>query len=134
MILVDTSIWIDFFNEEDSPRAIRLKTLLEQEEDLCLVDVVLTEILQGIRDDALFEKIKNRLFEFPIFSPRDIQTYIQASQIYRLCRKKGVPIRKTIDALIASMALENGLEVFHNDRDFDKISLCTGLKIFKWEN
>ena len=134
MILVDSSIWIDFFNKEGSSRAIKLKTLLEQEEDLCLVDVVLTEILQGITDDALFEKTKNWLFEFPIFSPQNIQTYIHASEIYRLCRKKGVSIRKTIDALIASVALENGLEVFHNDRDFDKISLCTGLKIFKRED
>lgn len=134
MILVDTSIWIDFFNKEDSSWAIKLKTLIEEEKDLCLVDVVLTEILQGITDDALFEKTKNWLFEFPIFSPKDIQTYIHASEIYRLCRKKGAAIRKTIDAFIASIALENSLEVFHNDRDFDKISLCTGLKIFKWED
>lgn len=132
MILVDTSIWIDFFNKKDSPQAKKLKTLLEQEESLCLADLILTEILQGIKDDDSFETARNYLLYFPIFRPKSLDTYIRAAQVYRLCRKMGFPVRKTIDALIASIALENDLEIFHNNRDFDNISRCTKLKIFKW--
>jgi len=132
LILVDTSIWIDFFNKEKSTQAKKLEALIEQEESICLVDLILTEILQGIKDDILFEKTRDHLLNFPIFKAKSLDTYIYAADIYRLCRKKGLSIRKTIDSLIASIALENNLEIFHNDRDFDNIALCTRLKIFEW--
>lgn len=130
MILVDTSIWISFFNKGISPQAKKLKTLIEQEEDICLVDLILTEILQGIRDDRLFEKTKVLLLNFPVFKPESIETYINAAKIYRQCRKQGSTV-KTIDAIIASIALENDLIVFHNEKDFDHIAKYTGLRIFK---
>lgn len=132
MILVDTSVWISFFNKEDSRAAKRLKRLLESEEDLCLTDLILVEILQGIKDDNLFEEIKNYLLTFPILRARNLDTFIHAAQIYRLCKKKGKPVKKTIDTIISAVALENGVEILHQDKDFEQIASCTNLKIYRF--
>lgn len=133
MILVDTSVWVDFFNRRNSIYSQKLKELIKNEEELCLVDIIITEILQGINDDTLFDEIKTYLFDFPIFKAKDIDTYIRTADIYRICRKNGRPIRKTIDALISAIAIENNLEIFHNDRDFDTISKYNRLKVFQFD-
>lgn len=132
MILVDTSVWIDFFNRKDSICSNKLKELIDKEKELCLIDIIITEILQGIIDDKLFDEIKIYLLDFPIFEAKDITIYIHAAEIYRICRKNGESIRKTIDAIISAIAIENNLEIFHNDRDFNTIAKYTSLKIFKF--
>jgi len=134
MILVDTSIWIDFFRSAGSrPRNV-LHNLIEQEGDICLVDIILTEILQGIKEDKEFEEVRDCLLEFPIYSARDIGTFVKAAQIYRICRRRGKTVNKTIDCLIASIAIENQFELFHNDSDFDLISECTELRVFEFKS
>lgn len=130
MILVDTSVWIDFFRGISSIYKIALHDLILKESDICLVDIILTEILQGIKEDRKFDEVKSHLLEFPIYSARDTDTFIQAAQIYRDCRKKGKVVKKTIDCVIASIAIENSLELFHNDKDFDLIKDCSKLRIF----
>ena len=130
MILVDSSVWISFFNEPHSRYAVTLKELIEAGEDLCLVDIVVTEVLQGIIDDETFQRVKILLLKFPVFKAADISTYIKAAQIFRICHKKGRTVRRTIDSLIAAVAIENGLELFHCDKDFDRIASCTNLKIY----
>lgn len=131
MILVDTSVWIDFFDYPDSIYARELKDLIEKDEDLCLLDLNLTEILQGIRNEKVFNEIKEELTQFPILRASGLETYIHAANIYRLCRKTGKTITKTIDVIIAAVAIENNLFLFHKDKDFDLIAACTGLKIFR---
>lgn len=131
MILVDSSIWISFFNEPHSRYAITLKELLEDEEELCLADIILTEVLQGLDDNNTFKKVESILLEFPIVKTSNPATYIHAAQIFRLCRKAGKTVRRSIDSLISAIAIENNLEVFHNDRDFDRISSCVALKIYR---
>lgn len=131
MILVDTSVWIDFFDRPNSPYAKELKALIEKDQDLCLVDLNLTEILQGIKDERIFEQVKEYLTQFPIFKASVLDVYIQAAHIYRLCRRKGKTISKTIDAIIAAIAIANNLVLFHKDKDFDCIASCTELKIFE---
>ncbi len=130
MILIDTSIWIDFFRGANSIYKKTLHNLILQDRDICLTDIIMTEILQGIKEDRKFEEVNNNLLEFPIYSAGDIGTFIQAAQIYRACRKKGRAVRKTIDCIIASIAIENNLELFHNDLDFNLIAECTDLRIF----
>ncbi len=132
MILVDTSVWIDFFDYPDSPYAKELVRLIEKDEEVCLTEMNVVEILQGIKEDKIFEEIKNHLMQFPIVRVRSLETYIQAANIYRLCRKMGKTIAKTIDAIIAAVALENGFRVFHRDKDFDSIADCTKLKSYKF--
>lgn len=127
MILVDTSVWIDFLTGRDTPHRRLLHRLIESEEDICITEIILTEILQGIRDDALYDTTKDYLLEFPVIKPKGIDSYVLAAEIYRKCRKKGKTVRKTVDCIIAAIVLENKLMLLHNDTDFSVIKTCIGL-------
>lgn len=128
MILVDTSVWVDFLTGKDTPYRHILHQLIEKEEEICITEIILTEILQGIKDDNLYETTKSYLLEFPIIKPRGIETFISAAEIYRKCRKQGKTVRKTVDCIIAAIARESNLTLFHNDKDFVIIEKCMGLK------
>ena len=128
MILVDTSVWIDFLEGKGTPQHRALRRLIENDEDICLTGIVVTEILQGIKDERQNTEIRDYLLEFPILNPQGVSSYIQAADIYRACARTGMTVRKTIDCLIAAIALEHRLTLFHNDRDFTKIKTCCGLK------
>ena len=131
MILVDTSVWITFFNGISTVPVDLLQDLIEGEEDVCISDYILTEILQGFKKDEDFELARKFLLRFPIYSLEGPLTYIEAAQIYRKCRKQGITIRKTADCIIAQTAIENELSLLHDDADFDRIASVTKLKIYK---
>ncbi|MBI3600186.1 MAG: PIN domain nuclease [Nitrospinae bacterium] len=128
MMLVDTSVWIDFLTGRDTLHRRLLHRLLENEDDICITEIILTEILQGIKDDAVYETTKNYLMEFPIIKPKGIDSYIKAAEIYRKCRKHGKTVRKTVDCIIAAIAVENKIILFHNDVDFEVIKGYADLK------
>ncbi|HIE64431.1 MAG: PIN domain nuclease [Nitrospira sp.] len=128
MILVDSSVWIDFFRGSGTGRILR--RLIEGEESLCLTGINLTEILQGIKEDQTHEQIQRHLLTFPIFLTKGVETYLHGSDIFRKCRRQGKTIRKTMDCIISAIAIENNLTLLHNDRDFDHIAKCTQLKIY----
>ena len=133
MILVDTSVWIEFFNASAARPHLVLHNLLEAEEDVGLADIILTEILQGIKSEKSFRATKRYLLEFPIYSLKGISSYVEAAQIYRLCRRRGHTIRRSIDCIIAMVAIENDLALFHNDKDFQSIaSVVDDLKIYEY--
>jgi predicted nucleic acid-binding protein len=127
MILADTSVWIDFLNGINSRHRRLLHRLIEDDEDLCLTGVIVTEILQGIKEEKDFKTVQATLLEFPIYHPRGTETYLKAADIYRQCREKGKTVRKTIDCIIAAICLENDLMLLHKDRDFDRIQACLPL-------
>ena len=129
MILVDTTVWIDFFKGSHSRYGRELHRLIDEEEDIGLTAIHLTEILQGIKDDLSHKRVKHYLLDFPIYHPRGLPTYLHASDIYRSCRRKGKTVRKTADCIIAAIAIEHHLALFHNDRDFEQIADCTRLKL-----
>lgn len=131
MILVDTSVWIDFLRGRNTTYRRTLHDLIEQEEDICITGIILTEILQGVNDERAGNEIKQYLLDFPIYHPRSITTNIEAAQLYKQCAKKGKTVRKTVDCIIAAISIENGLVLFHNDRDFDSIAQCTDMKILQ---
>jgi predicted nucleic acid-binding protein len=131
MILVDTSVWIDFLTGKNTSHRHILHSLIEKEEDVCITEIILTEILQGIKDDKVYETTKSYLLEFPVVKPGGIETYIRAAELYRKCRKEGKTLRKTVDCIIAAIAQENDLTLLHNDSDFEIIEKCTKLKTFK---
>jgi predicted nucleic acid-binding protein len=131
MILVDTSVWIDFLKGVNSPERLLLHNLIESGEDISISELILTEILQGIRNDEKFNILLKYFLEFPIFVPGSMNTYLDAAQIYRNCRKKGKTIRTTVDCIIAAICIENDLVLLHKDNDFNIIAQCTGLKILK---
>jgi len=130
MILVDTSVWIEFFNGIDAAAVHILENLIEGEEDICISDYILAEVLQGFRKDRDFELARENLIRFPIYSLGGPDSYIKAAQIYRKCRKRGVTIRKTADCIIAQTAIENRFILLHDDADFDRIAKVCPLKTY----
>ncbi|MHC9544403.1 MAG: PIN domain nuclease [Vulcanimicrobiota bacterium] len=131
MILIDTSVWIDFFNGREALSVRWLKELIEREEDICLSDLILTEILQGFRHDKDFVSARRHLLRFPTFGLKGIESSISAAQIYRACRKNGLTIRSTVDCIIAQTAIENRLILLHHDNDFETIASVCALKIYR---
>ena len=122
MILVDSSVWIDFFKGSNTDPVQILERLLQEEEDLSLADYILTEVLQGFKKDTDFERARKYFLLFPIYSLSSPDSYIQAARIYRLCRQRGITIRNPADCLIAQTALENDLVLLHDDSDFDRLA------------
>jgi len=131
MILVDTSVWVDFLKGENSHQRRTLHRLIEDEEDISITEIILTEILQGIKSDRDFRNARDYLLEFPIYEPKGVETYIRTAQLYRDCRKKGQTVRKTVDCIIAAICIENDLTLLHKDTDFDFIEECTTLRVYK---
>ncbi len=127
MILVDSSVWIDYFNGLATRQTDRLDELLGS--DLLLTgDIILAEVLQGFRDDRDFRRAARALdgLEFRAMLGRDIA--LKSAANYRALRAQGVTVRKTIDMLIATFCIENGHELLHADRDFDPIERHLGLR------
>ena len=125
-ILVDSSVWIDFFNGVKGRESAALHKLLEAESPLCICDIVLTEVLQGFRKDNEFELAKKHLLQFPVYTLASPDGYVRAAELYRKCKKKGLTV-KTVDCLIAQTATDHGLTLFHKDNDFNRISGVSNL-------
>jgi predicted nucleic acid-binding protein len=131
LVLIDTSAFIEFLNHTGSPFDREIERLIVNDEDVAITDIVLTEILQGIRDDKEYNEVKKSLLSFPIYSLKSHDSYIAAAELYRKCRKKGITLRSTVDLLIAQIAIENDLLLLHNDKDFDSIARISSLKVYK---
>ena len=128
MVLVDTTVWIDFFAGRKEAHVLSLQELIEIEEDLSICGIILAEVLQGIRSDADYTKTKGYLGDL-IFLPMRHATFVQAAEIYRSLRMKGVAVRKPVDCMIASVAIEYNVKLLHNDRDFNHIAKRSKLRI-----
>jgi predicted nucleic acid-binding protein len=131
MILVDSSVWIPFFNAQQNLQVEVMKTLIANDEDVCLSVHILMEILQGFRADKDFQQVHGYLQMFPIVDIGGIASYVAAAQIYRRCRKKGITIRRGLDCIIAQTAVENELVLLHVDGDFDHIASVIPLQIYQ---
>ena len=130
MFLVDTSVWIDFFADRESLQVEYLAKAISQGEDICLCDVVLTEVLQGISKPKQYQQTLVAMGALT-FLPTTRDVSILAADIYRSLRARGVTVRKTIDCIIAAVALENDVPLLHHDRDFDPIEKYCYLKTIK---
>lgn len=119
-ILVDTTVWIDFFRGVHSSKVATLEQAIQAREDICCCGFVLTEILQGIRDDKDLISTK-RLFEGLIYLDDDRSTFELGASIYRELRSKGSTIRNSIDCLIAATVIQHGVALLENDRDYQFI-------------
>lgn len=121
-ILVDTSVWVDFFTGSESPPRHELRSLIENEKPVILTGLILMEILQGIREEKHFDAVYSKLTLYPVVEPSGTATYVEAASLYRKCRKQGITVRSPIDCLISVIAVENGAALLHKDRDFEAIS------------
>lgn len=130
MILVDTSVWIDFFHHNsEKAHVIKLKEIMNYEE-IAICDVILMEILQGVRDEKQHQLIKDYLLCLPCLEINQA-TYLAAAQIYRDLRIRGITIRKSIDCIIAAVALQHQCYFLHNDRDFEMIAKHFPLQLIR---
>jgi predicted nucleic acid-binding protein len=128
VILVDTSVWIDFFNGHDSAEAAQLRSYVADGKPLTIPGLVLTEILLGVRTEAEAARIVRVLSAFDPSPELDSTDYEKAAALYRLCRSRGVTIRSTIDCLIAQLCLRHNYELLSKDRDFTRIAEVAPLK------
>ena len=130
MIVVDTSVWIDVLNDTPAPQAQRCVELIESGEPIALTDVILTEVLQGLRSDREAALVERHLRAFPILRLEDLDDFVLAAGLYRAARRVGVTIRKTLDCLIAAPCVRTGAPLLHADEDFDRLATCTPLRIW----
>ena len=129
MIFLDSTVLIDYFNGKNNWQVDVLDSILGREL-VVIGDYVLTEVLQGFRSDKEYQKAKTILLSFPCFDIGGKEMALQSAKNYRYLRKKGVPVRKTIDSMIATFCIENKLTLLHNDKDFDPFVKFLKLKIY----
>ena len=117
MIVVDSSVWVDYFNGQDTPQTTKLDALLGIE-PLAIGDLILTEVLQGFRADADFTQAKDLLLSLTVFEMLGVENAIRSAEYYRTLRKRGITIRKTVDVIIATFCIVEGHSLLFSDKDF----------------
>ncbi|MBP8948404.1 MAG: PIN domain nuclease [Candidatus Promineofilum sp.] len=130
MMLVDTSVWIDYFNGRMTPETDLLHLAI-QSHQVYVGDLVLTEVLQGFRLDKEYDNAREALGSLPVLTLVGPENAILAARNYRLLRKKGITIRSTIDCLIATYCITNEVPLLHSDRDFSPFEQHLGLTILR---
>lgn len=128
MILVDSSVWIDYFRGTATPQAEMLDALLGNE-PLAVGDLIVAEVLQGFQKDRDFNHAKQLLTSFQLVNIVDKEVAIQAARNFRVLRGHGLTVRKMIDTLIATRCIKNGLVLLHNDKDFEPFVVHLGLRV-----
>lgn len=128
MIMIDTTVWIDYFRGIQSPEHRALERLIREGRMICVTDIIQTEILQGVRSDDQYAKTRHFLQRLPCLTAKAPATFLHAAELYRRCRKRGATIRSTVDCLIAAVCLEARTPLLHHDADFDHLTEHCGLK------
>jgi predicted nucleic acid-binding protein len=128
MVIVDTMVWIDYFNGIRTLQTDWLDIQLGRQR-LGLTDLILCEVLQGVRDDRQWQQLRRDLLKLEVFETGGIGLAVAAAQNYRTLRQQGRTVRKTVDCSIATFCLINNHELLHNDRDYDAFEQLLGLKV-----
>jgi len=128
LILVDSSVWIDYFNGSITAQTELLDRLLARE-PLAIGDLILTEVLQGFVDERDFGRAMKMLTSLIVVELGGQEIAIQAAKNFRALRNLGVTVRKTIDTVIAARCIESGYDLLHDDRDFDPFAKHLGLRV-----
>ncbi len=123
MVLVDTSVWVDFLRGAPLPQVRALRDLLAGDTAVGTAPIILQEVLQGADSEARFDKWRRYFDDLWCYVPaHPVQTHVAAARMYQTCRRAGKTPRSSNDCLVAQIALENGLALLHNDRDFEAIA------------
>ena len=132
MILVDSSVWIDYFRGLSTPQTVTLDRLLASEV-IGIGDLILTEVLQGCKFDAEFHRVRRHLLnlEFIVLGGADVA--VEAARNFRKLRSIGITIRGTVDIVLATRCIVSGHQLLHNDRDFDAFAIHLGLQCVRSE-
>jgi predicted nucleic acid-binding protein len=118
VVIIDTTVWVDYFQGVDNPETDWLNTELDRQR-LGLTDITLCEILQGVRDDRVAEEVEQQLLNFEVFETGGVELARESARNYRALRSRGHTVRKTIDCLIATFCLRAKHSLLHRDRNFD---------------
>jgi predicted nucleic acid-binding protein len=127
LILVDSSVWVDFFSSSPGPAGVELSRIINENEPFASSGVVVAEVLQGLTKDT--GPIERLLATCDFLEPAGFETYRDAAALYRTARTRGISLT-TLDTLIAAVALEQGASVFTLDRDFARMARITGLQLY----
>jgi predicted nucleic acid-binding protein len=130
MIIVDSNTLADYFNGTSSPHAERLDIALREEEDVAVLPIIITEVLQGFRTDTGFRRARNVLVALPVVHPT-VECHVRAALLFRTLRRKGVTVRGAIDCIIAQTCLDIEAELLSPDADFKHIARNTGLHLWQ---
>ena len=126
-MMVDSSVWIDYFNGTDTLATNKLDSLLGVQ-PICTGDLILAEVLQGFRQDADYQTAKSLLSALPVHAMLGSGMAVKSAENFRKLRKQGITVRKTIDAIIATYCIENDLPLLHADKDFKPFHEFLGLR------
>jgi hypothetical protein len=130
MVIVDTTVWIDYLRGTENPETRWLDRQLQRQR-LGLTDLILCEVLQGIRDQSAFARVRADLLKFQVFPTGGSGLAIAAAQNYRELRQRGYTVHKTIDCLIATFCMQARHELLHRDHDFDCFEKVLGLQVVR---
>jgi predicted nucleic acid-binding protein len=124
--LVDSSVWIDYFNGVSSPESDLLDAMIGVE-SIAVGDIILTEVLQVFRHDAHWRRARQALLQFPVLELVGTEIAISAAENFRRLRRRGITVRKTVDSIIATYCIVHSMPLLHRDRDFDAFEHHLGL-------
>lgn len=128
--IIDTSVWIDYFNGIIDERTnATAKFIIDGE--VLMLPIILQEVLQGIRNSKDFINTKNAFLRNTFFEFNTIEMALEAATLFRYLKRSGVTVRKPNDCLIAAICIQNKFSLLHNDKDFNNIAKHTSLKIYK---
>jgi predicted nucleic acid-binding protein len=128
MVIVDTTVWIDYWEGAKTPEAQWLDAEMDRQR-LGVTDIIVCELLQGVRDEAEAATVERELAKFEVFSTGGVELAKAAAQNYRALRGRGYTVRKTVDCLIATFCLRDGHSLLHRDRDFDPFERFLNLSV-----
>lgn len=131
MIVVDSSVWIDFFKGSATPEVSELASLIDSDHLLAITSPVLTEVLRGCPSEPEAQEVAGKMVSLPFLELPVPQGHIEAAKLYRQARAAGVTVRNTIDLLIAATCITYEALLLHCDRDFGLLATCSDLRI--WE-
>jgi predicted nucleic acid-binding protein len=128
VVIVDTTVWVDYFHGAGNPETDWLHTELDRQR-LALTDIILCEVLQGVRDDRVAKDVEGRLLKLEVFETGSVALAREAARHYRTLRSRGHTVRKTIDCLIATFCLREQHSLLHRHRDFDPFETFLELSV-----
>ncbi len=128
MVIVDSSVWIDYLNDKVNVQTIWLENSLGQQE-IGLTSLILCEVLQGIRHDCRFKETHRELMSFSVFEGITANLAVASARNFRLLQRLGITVRKTIDCIIATFCIEEGHQLLHHDSDFEPFEKHLGLQV-----
>jgi hypothetical protein len=128
MVIVDSSVWIDYLNDKLNSHTTWLESAIGQRE-IGLTSLILCEVLQGIRHDRRFRETREQLLTLPVFEGLRTDLAVASAQNFRFLQRRGITVRKSIDCVIATFCIATGHELLHHDSDFEPFEKHLGLRV-----